>query len=111
MYKQVCSSCHSMDYVAYRHLVGVCYTEEEAKALAEEVEVQDGPNEDGEMFTRPGKLSDYFPKPYPNPEAARAANNGALPPTSATSCAPGTAARTTSSPCSRATASRPRGCR
>ena len=33
----LCSSCHSMDYVAYRHLVGVCYTEEEAKALAEEV--------------------------------------------------------------------------
>ncbi|OBS67197.1 hypothetical protein A6R68_04289 [Neotoma lepida] len=80
VYKQVCSSCHSMDYVAYRHLVGVCYTEDEAKALAEEVEVQDGPNEDGEMFMRPGKLSDYFPKPYPNPEAARAANNGALPP-------------------------------
>lgn len=44
------------------------------------MEVQDGPNEDGEMFMRPGKLSDYFPKPYPNPEAARAANNGALPP-------------------------------
>lgn len=40
----------------------------------------DGPDENGEMFTRPGKLSDYFPKPYPNPEAARAANNGALPP-------------------------------
>lgn len=37
VYKQVCSSCHSMDYVAYRHLVGVCYTEDEAKALAEEV--------------------------------------------------------------------------
>ncbi|XP_008569925.1 PREDICTED: cytochrome c1, heme protein, mitochondrial [Galeopterus variegatus] len=80
VYKQVCSSCHSMDYMAYRHLVGVCYTEDEAKALAEEVEVQDGPNDDGEMFMRPGKLSDYFPKPYPNPEAARAANNGALPP-------------------------------
>ncbi|XP_006830834.1 PREDICTED: cytochrome c1, heme protein, mitochondrial-like [Chrysochloris asiatica] len=80
VYKQVCSSCHSMDYLAYRHLVGVCYTEEEAKALAEEVEIQDGPNEDGEMFTRPGKLSDYFPKPYPNPEAARVANNGAVPP-------------------------------
>lgn len=40
----------------------------------------DGPDESGEMFTRPGKLSDYFPKPYPNPEAARVANNGALPP-------------------------------
>ncbi|XP_001371129.2 cytochrome c1, heme protein, mitochondrial [Monodelphis domestica] len=80
VYKQVCSSCHSMDYLAYRHLVGVCYTESEAKALAEEIEVQDGPNEDGEMFMRPGKLSDYFPKPYANAEAARAANNGALPP-------------------------------
>lgn len=45
-----------------------------------QVEVVDGPDESGEMFTRPGKLSDYFPKPYPNPEAARAANNGALPP-------------------------------
>lgn len=44
------------------------------------MEIQDGPNEDGEMFMRPGKLTDYFPKPYPNPEAARAANNGALPP-------------------------------
>lgn len=40
VYKQVCSSCHSMDYVAYRHLVGVCYTEDEAKALAEEVGTQ-----------------------------------------------------------------------
>lgn len=45
-----------------------------------QVEVVDGPDESGEMFTRPGKLSDYFPKPYANPEAARAANNGALPP-------------------------------
>lgn len=45
-----------------------------------QIEVVDGPDEKGEMFTRPGKLSDYFPKPYPNPEAARDANNGALPP-------------------------------
>ncbi|XP_034980539.1 cytochrome c1, heme protein, mitochondrial [Zootoca vivipara] len=80
VYKQVCSACHSMEYLAFRNLIGVSHTEEEAKALAEETEVQDGPNEDGEMFTRPGKLSDYFPKPYPNPEAARAANNGAVPP-------------------------------
>lgn len=48
--------------------------------LSWQVEIQDGPNDDGEMFMRPGKLSDYFPKPYPNPEAARAANNGAVPP-------------------------------
>ncbi|XP_061689872.1 cytochrome c1, heme protein, mitochondrial [Syngnathoides biaculeatus] len=80
VYKQVCSACHSMEYLAFRNLVGVSHTEEEAKVIAEEVEVVDGPDETGEMFTRPGKLSDYFPKPYANPEAARAANNGALPP-------------------------------
>ncbi|XP_075067680.1 cytochrome c1, heme protein, mitochondrial [Mixophyes fleayi] len=80
VYKQVCAACHSMDYIAFRNLVGVSHTEAEAKALAEEFEILDGPDESGEMFTRPGKLSDLFPKPYPNPEAARAANNGALPP-------------------------------
>ncbi|KAI4902918.1 hypothetical protein NFI96_010943 [Prochilodus magdalenae] len=80
VYKQVCAACHSMEYLAFRNLVGVSHTEEEVKALAEEIEVVDGPDETGEMFTRPGKPSDYFPKPYSNPEAARAANNGALPP-------------------------------
>ncbi|XP_072412195.1 cytochrome c1, heme protein, mitochondrial [Chiloscyllium punctatum] len=80
VYKQVCAACHGMEYVAFRNLVGATHTEEEAKALAEEVEVLDGPDENGEMFTRPGKLSDYFPQPYPNSEAARAANNGSLPP-------------------------------
>lgn len=80
VYKNVCSACHSMRYLAYRNLIGVSHTELEAKAEAEGVQIQDGPNEDGEMFARPGKLSDYFPSPYPNEEAARAANNGALPP-------------------------------
>ncbi|XP_044149609.1 cytochrome c1, heme protein, mitochondrial [Bufo gargarizans] len=80
VYRQVCAACHSMDYIAFRNLVGVTHTEAEAKALAEEFEILDGPDDNGEMFTRPGKLSDLFPKPYPNPEAARAANNGALPP-------------------------------
>ncbi|NXV66469.1 CY1 protein, partial [Molothrus ater] len=80
VYRQVCSACHSMEYLAFRNLIGVTHTEAEAKALAEEVEVQDGPDENGEMFMRPGKISDHFPKPYPNAEAARAANNGALPP-------------------------------
>ncbi|XP_033220094.1 cytochrome c1, heme protein, mitochondrial [Belonocnema kinseyi] len=80
VYKNVCSACHSLKYVAYRHLVGVTHTEEEAKALAEEVQVQDGPNDLGEMYMRPGKLFDFVPDPYPNEEAARAANNGAYPP-------------------------------
>ncbi|KAK7873773.1 hypothetical protein R5R35_005769 [Gryllus longicercus] len=80
VYKQVCAACHSMRFIAYRNLVGVSHTEAEAKAEAEEVQVQDGPDENGNMFMRPGKLSDYFPNPYPNEEAARAANNGAFPP-------------------------------
>merc|ERR1711976_188335 len=80
VYKQVCAACHSLNYVAYRNLVDVCFTEAEAKAEAEEVQVTDGPDEEGNMFERPGKLSDIFPKPYANDEAAKAANNGALPP-------------------------------
>merc|ERR1719375_2546053 len=80
VYSQVCASCHGLRAIAYRNLVGVCYTEDEAKAMAEDIEVKDGPNDEGEMFDRPGKLSDYFPSPYPNEEAARYANNGAYPP-------------------------------
>ena len=80
MFSEVCSACHSVSLLAYRNLVDVAYTEEEVKAIAAGHEVEDGPNEEGEMFKRPGKLSDYMPRPYPNDEAARAANNGALPP-------------------------------
>ncbi|KAH8279000.1 hypothetical protein KR018_012244 [Drosophila ironensis] len=80
IYKDVCSTCHSLQYIAYRNLVGVCMTEEEAKAQAEGITVKDGPNEEGQYFDRPGKLSDYMPSPYANEEAARAANNGAYPP-------------------------------
>ncbi|KAK5642202.1 hypothetical protein RI129_008369 [Pyrocoelia pectoralis] len=80
VYKQVCAACHSMRFMYYRNLVGVTHTEAEAKAEAAEVQVTDGPDVTGEMFQRPGKLSDHFPNPYPNEEAARAANNGAFPP-------------------------------
>jgi len=80
VYKQVCAACHSMEYMHYRNLVGVIFTEEEAKAEAEEAQVEDGPNDDGDMFLRPGKLSDKFPSPYKNEQLARNANNGALPP-------------------------------
>lgn len=80
VYKQVCAACHSMKYTYYRHLVGVSHTEEEAKAEAAEILVTDGPNDQGEMYQRPGKLADSFPNPYPNDEAAKAANNGAMPP-------------------------------
>ncbi|XP_056635987.1 cytochrome c1, heme protein, mitochondrial-like [Diorhabda sublineata] len=80
VYKQACASCHSLRHLAYRNLVDVTHTEAEAKAEAEEQMVEDGPDEEGNMYERPGKLSDYFPSPYPNDKAARAANNGASPP-------------------------------
>ena len=80
VYTEVCASCHSMDLLCYRNLVDVCYSEAEVKAIAEQQDVVDGPNDEGEMFERPGKLSDHFPRPYPNEEAARAANGGAAPP-------------------------------
>ena len=83
VYTEVCSSCHSMKYVSYRNLAekgGPEFSEEVVKAIAASFEVNDGPNADGEMFTRPGKLSDKFVMPYDNVKAAEAANGGAYPP-------------------------------
>ncbi|THV47379.1 hypothetical protein BGAL_0314g00100 [Botrytis galanthina] len=80
VYQEVCASCHSLSRIPYRALVGVTHTVDEAKAMAEENEYDSEPNDEGEIEKRPGKLSDYLPSPYKNDEAARAANNGALPP-------------------------------
>ena len=83
VYTEVCSSCHSMKYLSYRNLAekgGPEFTEAQAKAIAASFEVKDGPNADGEMFMRPGKLSDKFVMPYENVKAAQAANGGAYPP-------------------------------
>ena len=83
VYKEVCSSCHSMQYLSYRNLGepgGPEFTLEEVKAIAASVEIEDGPDSQGEMFTRQGKPSDKFKSPYPNIEASTAANGGAYPP-------------------------------
>lgn len=80
VYREVCSACHSLKRIPYRKLVGAMATVDEMKALAEEHEYDTEPNDEGEIEKRPGKLSDYIPSPYKNDEAARAANNGALPP-------------------------------
>jgi len=80
VYKEVCSACHSLKLVAYRNLTELGFSEEEVKQLASEASVTDGPNEEGEMFERPGLPSDHFVGPYANEQAARAANGGALPP-------------------------------
>ena len=83
VYQEVCSSCHSMKYLSYRNLSekgGPEFSVEQAKAIAASFEVKDGPNADGEMFLRPGRLSDKFVMPYENEKAAQAANGGAYPP-------------------------------
>lgn len=80
VYRQVCATCHSIERIHYRELVGVTHTTDELIEMASEVDVLDGPNDEGEMFERPGKLTDPLPSPYANEEAGRAANGGALPP-------------------------------
>jgi len=83
VYKEVCSSCHSMKYLSYRNLGqkgGPEFTLEEVKAIASSYDVEDGPNSEGEMYERPGRPSDHFVNPYPNDNAAIAANGGAYPP-------------------------------
>jgi ubiquinol-cytochrome c reductase cytochrome c1 subunit len=66
VYKNVCAACHSLERIHYRELVGVCMSEDEAKAASAEIDVVDGPNDIGAMFERPGKLSDPLPSPYAN---------------------------------------------
>jgi len=83
VYKEVCATCHSMNLVHFRTLAdpgGPGFSAAQAAAVAAEYKVQDGPNDAGEMFERPGRVADKFPAPFPNDNAARAANGGALPP-------------------------------
>jgi len=83
VYTEVCAACHSMKYVNYRNLAesgGPEFSVEQAKIIASQFEVEDGPNSDGDMFLRSARLSDNFVSPYPNDESAKAANGGALPP-------------------------------
>ncbi|MCO6185449.1 cytochrome c1 [Rhizobium sp. L1K21] len=80
VYTEVCSACHSMNLVAFRTLEDLGYSEAQVKAFAANYEVEDGPNGDGDMFTRKAVPSDHFPSPFANPEAAAASNGGAAPP-------------------------------
>jgi ubiquinol-cytochrome c reductase cytochrome b/c1 subunit len=90
VYKEVCSACHSLNRVAFHNLSdpgGPDFTVEQVKAIAASYKVPAPPNDKGELFdssgtrlTRAATPADHFPPPFPNEEAARAANNGALPP-------------------------------
>ena len=80
VYVEICASCHGLDYVAYRDLEGIGYDADRIKAIAALDEVEDGPDAEGEMFMRPALPADRFANPYPNANAAAAANMGAPPP-------------------------------
>ena len=80
VYKEVCSGCHSMHLLSYRNLRQLGLSEAEVAGIAATVQVMDGPNDEGQMVERPGRASDRFKSPFPNEQAARAANNGAYPP-------------------------------
>ena len=80
VYKEVCATCHAMRQMSYRNLRELGLSDAEVRAIAASVTVMDGPNDEGEMFERPGRASDRFRRPFANDQAARAANNGALPP-------------------------------
>ena len=69
VYREVCAGCHSLKYIAVRDLAALGYDEDELKAIAAEYTVTDGPNDEGEMFERSGRPSDYFPSPFPNARA------------------------------------------
>jgi ubiquinol-cytochrome c reductase cytochrome c1 subunit len=79
VYKDVCAGCHSMNLVSFRNLEGIGLPEATIKALASQAEIATI-NGDGEVVMRPRLPSDRFPAPFANPQAARASNNGALPP-------------------------------
>ncbi|HEY1722558.1 MAG TPA: cytochrome c1 [Magnetospirillaceae bacterium] len=87
VYHDVCSNCHSLKLVAYRNLggggagtTGLGYSDDDVKKFAAEKQVPDEPNDAGDVKPRPARPSDRFVSPFPNDNAARAANNGALPP-------------------------------
>jgi ubiquinol-cytochrome c reductase cytochrome c1 subunit len=80
VYKQICSACHPVKHLYFRDLEALGYTPDQIKALAATYQVSAGPNAQGQMYQRPGRPADPIPGPFPNDEAARAANGGALPP-------------------------------
>ncbi|MEE8172368.1 MAG: cytochrome c1 [Alphaproteobacteria bacterium] len=80
VFQEVCASCHSLNFIAFRNLAEIGFSDDQINAIAAEYEVEDGPDNEGDMFMRAARASDYFPAPFANPEAARASNGGALPP-------------------------------
>ena len=79
VYREVCGVCHGLKLVAFRDLADLGFSEGQIKTIAAEYKIQDGPNDQGEMFERDGRPADRFPAPWPNENAARARYNGVPP--------------------------------
>lgn len=80
VYREVCSACHGLDYIAFRNLPEIGYSEDQAKVIASDYFIEECCDDQGDIIDRDAILSDYIPNPYPNEQFARASNNGALPP-------------------------------
>jgi len=80
VYKEVCSACHSLKFVAFRNLEELGYSEAEVRAEAASWSVPGIDGKDGSVIDRPGTPTDQFPSPYANDIEARAFNNNAIPP-------------------------------
>jgi ubiquinol-cytochrome c reductase cytochrome c1 subunit len=83
VFRQACSSCHGLEHVAFRNLAepgGPEFSVGQTEAFAAEFRIPDGPDSSGEMFERPGELSDRWPSPFRNKQEAAAANAGKAPP-------------------------------
>jgi len=82
VYRETCVNCHGLSLLSFRNLGepgALGYSEAQVKQIASEFTVEDGPNDQGEMFERKGRPADRFPLPFPNDNAARARYN-AVPP-------------------------------
>ena len=80
VYQEVCASCHALSLVAYRNLLDIGFSADEAKEVAAEYEVEAAPDSEGVVGLRPARLADRFVAPFANEQAARFSNNGAYPP-------------------------------
>src|SRR6185312_12041234 len=64
VYKEVCSACHPVKHLYFRDLESIGYTGDQVKGFAAQTQVSDGPNDQGDMFQRPGRPSDKMPAPF-----------------------------------------------
>jgi ubiquinol-cytochrome c reductase cytochrome b/c1 subunit len=82
VYREVCQVCHGLNLLSFRNLGALGYNEAQVRQIASEYKIQDGPNDQGEMFERAGRPADRFPQPiaWKNEAQARTLYSGTVPP-------------------------------